>query len=75
MQLSPLVVDLDGDDRKEIVFITKDQFVKVLRAEPPSELSEDIYAPEELASAALSNAHLGKVRLFITIYFFNSLSW
>ena len=65
IQLSPLVVDLDGDDRKEIVFITRDQFVKILRAEPTTEFSEDIYAPEEVASAALSNAHLGKVQLVI----------
>lgn len=55
-QLPPLVVDLDGDDRKEIVFITKDQFLKVLRAEPSSELKEDIYAPDEVASTPLSTA-------------------
>jgi hypothetical protein len=59
-QLAPLIVDLDGDDRKEIVFITKDQFLKVIRAEPPAELTEDIYAPLEIASTPLSNA-LGKV--------------
>lgn len=59
-QLSPLVVDLDGDDRNEIVFITKDQFLKVLRAEASDELTEDIYAPLEIASTPLSNA-LGKV--------------
>ena len=56
--LPPLVVDLDGDDSKEIVFITKDQFVKVLKGEPSDgiSISEDIYPPQELASTPLSNA-------------------
>ena len=56
--LAPLVVDLDGDDSKEIVFITKDQFVKILKGEPPEgiSISEDIYPPQELASTPLSDA-------------------
>lgn len=54
-QLAPLIVDLDGDERKEVVFITKDNFINVLRAERP-DLSEDIYAPVVEASTPLSAA-------------------
>ena len=53
-QLSPIITDLNGDGRKEVLFVTRDQYLKVLNAESSSIITEDVYSPEELASVRLS---------------------
>jgi len=64
--LPPIITDLNGDGRKEVLFITRDQYLKVLSAESPSILSEDIYSPEEISSIRLSPLlNVNKVLRFI----------
>ena len=53
-RIPPIVTDLDGDGQKEIIFITRDQHLKILDAERPSDFNEEVYVPEERISVRLS---------------------
>jgi hypothetical protein len=53
-RIPPIVTDLDGDGQKEIIFITRDQHIKILDADKPGDFSEEVYVPEERVSVRLS---------------------
>lgn len=58
--IPPIVTDLDGDGRQEIVLITRDMQLKVISAEAPNNDHSEIYIPEELYSARLSALNVQK---------------
>jgi outer membrane protein assembly factor BamB len=63
--VQPVICDLNGDGKKEVVMITKsadDLILKVLSADPPNKDKSKIYTPLEIASVSLSPTKVLKGR-------------